>query len=85
MKMWECRDLGALKEYLGMNISKYKKGITIDQIKYATKVVERFGVNQQELLYLQDINQWLIWLKQLQKKLPLPKDHWIIVISHIGN
>ena len=41
--MWECRDLGTLKEYLGMNISKDKKGITIDQIKYATKVVERFG------------------------------------------
>ena len=43
MEMWECRDLGVLKEYLGMNISKDKKGITIDQIKYATKVVERFG------------------------------------------
>ena len=30
---WKCRDLGALKEYLGMNISKDKKGITIDQIQ----------------------------------------------------
>ena len=38
MQMWECRDLGVLKEYLGMNISKDKKGITIDQIIWSTKL-----------------------------------------------
>ena len=43
MRKWECRDLGNLKEYLGMNIVQNNKGITIDQIDYAKKIVERFG------------------------------------------
>ena len=45
MKMWECRDLGPVSEYLGMKIvrDRYRKLITIDQIDYANKIVKRFG------------------------------------------
>src|ERR1700759_2959721 len=44
MKKWECRDLGPVSEYLGMSITRDRKNktITIDQIKYAQKVVEQF-------------------------------------------
>src|SRR6201994_664877 len=47
MKKWECRDLGPVSEYLGMKIvrDRSKRTISIDQIKYAKKVVARFGQN----------------------------------------
>jgi hypothetical protein len=46
MDKWETRDLGDLSDYLGMNIDVDKKNHTvkIDQIKYAKKIVERFGM-----------------------------------------
>ena len=46
MKMWECRDLGKVKEYLGMNIvhNKNLRELVVDQAAYARKVVERFGL-----------------------------------------
>ena len=42
MKMWECRDLGKVKEYLGMNIvhNKNLRELVVDQAAYARKVVE---------------------------------------------
>ena len=45
MKLWECRDLGPVSEYLGMKIvrDRNRKLITIDQIDYASKVVHCFG------------------------------------------
>jgi hypothetical protein len=45
MKKWECRDLGQISEYLGMKIQRDRKNktLTIDQIDYAKKVVQRFG------------------------------------------
>ena len=45
MKKWECRDLGPVKEYLGMKIvqDRKKKLIILDQIDYAKKIVKRFG------------------------------------------
>ena len=45
MKKWECRDLGPISEYLGMKIQRDRKNktLTIDQIDYAKKVVQRFG------------------------------------------
>jgi hypothetical protein len=45
MKMWECRDLGKVKEYLGMRIlrDRHSMKLSIDQNDYALKVVQRFG------------------------------------------
>ena len=45
MKIWECRDLGQVSEYLGMKIVRDRRNqlLTIDQIDYAMKVVKRFG------------------------------------------
>ncbi len=46
MKMWECKDLGKVKEYLGMKI-EYNKNLgtlIINQEAYAKKVVARFGL-----------------------------------------
>src|SRR5258707_7827814 len=45
MKMWECRDLGQISEYLWMKIirDKKQKKLIIDQIDYAKKIVEHFG------------------------------------------
>jgi hypothetical protein len=45
MKKWECRDMGAISEYLGMKILRDRKNkiLKIDQIDYAKKIVERFG------------------------------------------
>jgi hypothetical protein len=46
MKMWECRNLGPISEYLCMKILRdrqNKKLTLIDQIDYAKKVVESFG------------------------------------------
>ena len=36
MKMWECRDLGKIKEYLGMNIvhNKNLRELVVDQAAY---------------------------------------------------
>ena len=46
MKMWECRDLGKVKEYLGINIihNKNLHTLVIDQAAYARKVVQHFGL-----------------------------------------
>ena len=45
MKIWECRDLGQVSEYLGMKIVQDRQNqlLTIDQIDYAMKVVKHFG------------------------------------------
>ena len=45
MKMWECRDLGPISEYLCMRIvrDRIQKKLIIDQIDYTKKVVECFG------------------------------------------
>jgi hypothetical protein len=45
MKQWESRDLGQAKEYLGMRIirDRKKRTISLDQSRYAEKVVKRFG------------------------------------------
>jgi len=49
MKIWECRDLGRATEFLGMNIGhgsdhKGSQSIFIDQMVYAHKIVECFGM-----------------------------------------
>ena len=45
MKVWESRDLGEAKEYLGMRITRDRKKRTLilNQIAYAEKVVKRFS------------------------------------------
>ena len=45
MKQWESRDLGQAKEYLGMRITRdrKKRTISLDQTRYAEKVVKQFG------------------------------------------
>ena len=45
MKIWECRDLGPISEYLCMKIvrDRIQKKLIIDQIDYAKKVVDHFG------------------------------------------
>ena len=44
MKVWESRDLGEAKEYLGMRITHDRKNwtLTLDQCVYAKKVLKRF-------------------------------------------
>ena len=44
MKVWESRDLGEAKEYLGMRITRdrKKRTLTLDQCVYAEKVLKRF-------------------------------------------
>ena len=46
MKVWESRDLGKAKEYLGMCITRDRKKqtLTLDQCVYAEKVLKRFGM-----------------------------------------
>ena len=46
MTKWECRDLGAAKEYLGMRITRDRKKriLLLDQISYAEKVIKRFNL-----------------------------------------
>jgi hypothetical protein len=46
MKMWECRDLGKVTEYLRININ-YNRNLhllVIDQSMYTRKIVKRFGL-----------------------------------------
>jgi hypothetical protein len=54
MKMWECRDLGPISEYLRMKIvrDRSNKKLIIDQIDYAKKVVERFGQQNAKPTYV---------------------------------
>ena len=42
MKVWESRDLGEAKEYLGMRITRdqKKRTLTLDQCVYAEKVLK---------------------------------------------
>ena len=44
MKVWESRDLGKAKKYLGMCITcdQKKRTLTLDQCVYAEKVLKRF-------------------------------------------
>ena len=46
MKVWESRDLGEAKEYLGMHITHdcKKWTLTLDQCVYAEKVLKQFGM-----------------------------------------
>ena len=50
MKVWESRDLGKAKEYLGMRITRDQKKwtLTLDQCVYAEKVLKRFGMQNTE-------------------------------------
>ena len=45
MKMWECRNLGLISEYLRMKVvrDRIQKKLIIDQIHYTKRVVEHFG------------------------------------------
>jgi hypothetical protein len=49
MKVWECRDLGELKEYLHMNIEKRNGIISIDQCAYLQKVLNRFNMHNAKI------------------------------------
>ena len=44
--MWECHDLGKVKEYLGMQINHNKNlgTLIIDQEAYTNKIVKRFDL-----------------------------------------
>ena len=42
MAKWECQDLGDVKEFLHMQITCTRTGITIDQCNYLEKVLTRF-------------------------------------------
>jgi Reverse transcriptase (RNA-dependent DNA polymerase) len=42
MNKWECRDLGEVKEFLHMRVQRQGLDITIDQVDYLKKVLERF-------------------------------------------
>jgi hypothetical protein len=54
MKMWECRDLVPISEYLHMKIVRNRKEqkLIIDQIDYAKMVVERFGQQNAKPTYV---------------------------------
>jgi len=42
MKIWECRDLGEAKEFLGMRIRQEGKAIYLSQTSYLKQVLERY-------------------------------------------
>jgi len=44
MGIWECHDLGELKEFLGISIRHSGCKIILDQKAYLTKVLDRFGM-----------------------------------------
>ena len=44
MDKWECRDLGEVKEFLCMCITRNGKDICLDQRNYLDKVLERFSM-----------------------------------------
>ena len=48
MKVWECRDLGETKEYLGIRIIRDQKRqtLTLDQCVYVEKVLKRFEMHK---------------------------------------
>ena len=44
MKKWECRDLGDVKEFLRMRITRKGSEIHLDQCAYLEKVLQRCGM-----------------------------------------
>jgi len=44
MGIWECHDLGKLKEFLGITIRHSGRKIILDQKAYLTKVLDHFGM-----------------------------------------
>ena len=44
MKKWECRDLGDVKEFLRMRITRKGREIHLDQCAYLEKVLQRCGM-----------------------------------------
>ena len=44
MGIWECHDLGELKEFLGISIRHSGRKIILDQKVYLTKVLDRFSM-----------------------------------------
>ena len=44
MRKWECRDLGDVKEFLRMRITRKSGNIYLDQTDYLDKVLRRFGL-----------------------------------------
>ena len=44
MAKWECRDLGDLKEFLQMRVTRQGSEIKIDQTEYLKKVLEQFSM-----------------------------------------
>ena len=53
MKKWESRDLGEVKEYLGMRITRnqVKKTLKLKQISYADKVIKYFKLNDAKIAH----------------------------------
>jgi len=44
MGIWECHDLGKLKEFIGISIRRSGRKIILDQKAYLTKVLDRFSM-----------------------------------------
>jgi hypothetical protein len=45
-KVFKMTDLGALSYYLGIEVHKDDKGISLCQTKYAKQLLEKVGLNQ---------------------------------------
>ena len=81
MKVWESRDLGEAKEYLGMRITRdrKKRTLTLDQCVYAEKVLKRFGTQNAKPMLEETSNypnrrghrcQWVITQKVSKTEAP---------------
>ena len=58
MAKWECQDLGDVKEFLCMCITRTRTGITIDQCDYLEKVLTRFQLTDAKAAITPLLTHW---------------------------
>jgi Reverse transcriptase (RNA-dependent DNA polymerase) len=79
MDKWECCDLGEVKEFLCMHITRKGKDIHLDQHDYLDKVLERFSMTNSKSVPTPLLSNWVPQLNKGKASPELLKNYQSII------